>query len=169
MRTASVFTHFRCNQRCTYCTFRRSEDDPAFIARASVEARVAAALTTGASEIAFTGGEPTMRGDLHHLVAYAARVNLIGASAVVDAITRDPGGFAATVAGIRALAIAGVEVHVQVVLVRSTMAHIAAIPSLLASELRGMVSGITLVLPVVVDSVPQTPRLKSCGTTPHRR
>lgn len=186
MRTASVFTHFRCNQRCTYCTFRRSEDDPAFIARASVEARVAAALTTGASEIAFTGGEPTMRGDLHHLVAYAkargaqrvvletnatlvdntravelrasgldaARVNLIGASAVVDAITRDPGGFAATVAGIRALAIAGVEVHVQVVLVRSTMAHIAAIPSLLASELRGMVSGITLVLPVVVDSVP---------------
>lgn len=71
MRTASVFTHFRCNQRCGYCTFRRPEDDRDFIRRSAVEARIARALDEGVDEIILTGGEPVMRSDLTGLVAFA--------------------------------------------------------------------------------------------------
>lgn len=71
MRSASVFTHLRCNQRCSYCRYRRPTDDPGQITRASVEARIDAAVAAGAREIVLTGGEPTLRGDLGALVAYA--------------------------------------------------------------------------------------------------
>ena len=70
-RSAAIETNFRCNQNCKYCTGRRAEDDRAFIAPASVRARIDAAMTAGAREIVFTGGEPTMRGDLESLVAHA--------------------------------------------------------------------------------------------------
>jgi MoaA/NifB/PqqE/SkfB family radical SAM enzyme len=71
MRSQVVITHYRCNQRCSYCVARRAEDDLAWIQAAAVRARVDAALAEGAEELVFTGGEPTQRGDLPSLVAYA--------------------------------------------------------------------------------------------------
>lgn len=71
MRTQLVVTHYRCNQRCSYCTARRAEDDLGWIQAAAVRRRVDEALGAGAEELVFTGGEPTQRGDLPSLVAYA--------------------------------------------------------------------------------------------------
>lgn len=71
VRTSLVVTHQRCNQNCGFCTERRPTDDPRFIARAAVEQRIAVALAEGAEELVFTGGEPTLRGDLGALIASA--------------------------------------------------------------------------------------------------
>lgn len=71
MRTQSVVTHFRCNQRCSYCMARRPEDDLPWIQPGAVRQRVDEALRAGAEELVFTGGEPTLRGDLPALLAYA--------------------------------------------------------------------------------------------------
>lgn len=71
MRSQVVVTHYRCNQNCSYCVARRAEDDLAWVQPAAVRARVDAALGEGAAEVVFTGGEPTMRGDLPSLLAHA--------------------------------------------------------------------------------------------------
>lgn len=71
MRSQSVLTHYRCNQNCVYCDARRAEDDLAWIQPSAVRARIAAALREGAEELRLTGGEPTQRGDLAALVAFA--------------------------------------------------------------------------------------------------
>lgn len=73
MRAEAVHTHYRCNQACTFCIARRPADDARFIAAEAVEARIDAALAGGAEELWFSGGEPTMRGDLARLVAHAAK------------------------------------------------------------------------------------------------
>jgi len=59
-RIAAVVTNLRCNQSCTYCASRSPVDDRAFIAPASVRARIDAGIAAGATEILFTGGEPDM-------------------------------------------------------------------------------------------------------------
>lgn len=58
----------------------------------------------------------------------AARVNFLGTDPAIDAITRDPGGVGRTVAGVRALLRAGVEVELLVALTRSTAPWLAALP-----------------------------------------
>jgi coproporphyrinogen III oxidase-like Fe-S oxidoreductase/uncharacterized Fe-S cluster-containing radical SAM superfamily protein len=70
-RSAAVVTHLRCNQACLFCVARRSADDLRFISGAAVRQRIASALASGAEEIWLTGGEPTMRGDLEALIAFA--------------------------------------------------------------------------------------------------
>ncbi len=180
-RTASIATHFRCNQNCTYCISRSPVDRPSFIARPAVEARIEAALSTGASEIVLTGGEPTMRVDLPELVAHArkvgaervvvetnatlldperaralraagldlARVNVVGLAAeVVDRVTRDPGGFDRTMAGLDALVEAGVAIEILMVAVRSTLAGLAELPGRLAERLGGALRAIQVGVPV---------------------
>lgn len=71
MRSQVVVTHYRCNQNCAYCVARRAEDERAWVQPSAVRARIDDALREGASELIFTGGEPTMRGDLAALLAYA--------------------------------------------------------------------------------------------------
>lgn len=71
VRSEQIATHYRCNQGCTFCTARRSSDDPAFIATAAVKQRIAQAAQRGAREIVLTGGEPSMRRDLTELVQFA--------------------------------------------------------------------------------------------------
>jgi len=89
MRAARVATHQTCNQACVYCIDRRSVDDPAFTASRAVLGRVVRALSAGAEEIVFTGGEPTMRSDLPILVrksreAGAGRTTLETNATLVD-------------------------------------------------------------------------------------
>ncbi|MFO0601932.1 MAG: radical SAM protein [Polyangiales bacterium] len=57
-----------------------------------------------------------------------ARVNFLGVDPAIDAVTRDPGGAARAVAGVRALLRAGVEVELLVALTRSTAPWLAAMP-----------------------------------------
>src|SRR5579862_7794363 len=73
MRTQRVVTNLRCNQNCTYCTARREADDLVAIQPGAVRASIDAALASGATELIFTGGEPTLRRDLEDLVSYARR------------------------------------------------------------------------------------------------
>lgn len=76
-----------------------------------------------------------------------ARVQLVAWGAAADEITREPGGFAAALRGIRALADAGVTVEVTTPIVRRTLAHAAAIPGRIVAE--GLpVAGLILIAPL---------------------
>ena len=63
MRTARITTNETCNQACRFCHARRPVDDPAFIRSRAVAARIAQACEQGATELVFTGGEPTLHGE----------------------------------------------------------------------------------------------------------
>src|SRR4029453_2027319 len=62
-----------------------------------------------------------------------ARVQLVAWGDAADEVTRDPGGFAAAVRGIRALAEAGVTVEVTTPIVRRNLHLVAALPSEIAA------------------------------------
>jgi MoaA/NifB/PqqE/SkfB family radical SAM enzyme len=74
-----------------------------------------------------------------------ALVNLAGTTAGLDAVTRDPGGFDATLRGIRALVGAGVPVEVTAAVVCSTRAGLPGLPTLARAA---GARGIRLVVPV---------------------
>lgn len=80
-----------------------------------------------------------------------ARVHLSGASAAIDRVTHDEGGFERTLAGIRSLLAAGVPVEVSTAVVRSTRDGLAALPAFLASAF-GPRAIRALVLSVPVES-----------------
>lgn len=104
-------------------------------ARVSLETNAAVIDSGRAAELA-AAGLTTARAQL---VAWGAEA--------ADAITRDPGGFAAAVQGIRALAAAGIAVEVTTPVVRRNLAHVAALPrEIAAAELA--VSALVLVVPV---------------------
>lgn len=60
-----------------------------------------------------------------------ARVNLAGGDARLDAVTRDPGGFERTLAGIAALRAADVPVEIAAAVVRSTAPLLPLVPATL--------------------------------------
>jgi MoaA/NifB/PqqE/SkfB family radical SAM enzyme len=76
-----------------------------------------------------------------------ARVQLVAWGEEADRITRDPGGFAAALRGIRALAAAGVTVEVTAPVVRRNLGVVAALPGEIdAAKLP--VAALLLVIPV---------------------
>ena len=75
-----------------------------------------------------------------------ARVQLVAWGDEADAITREPGGFAAALRGIRALAAAGVRVEVTSPVVRRNLAYLAAIPREIAAT-KLPVDALILVVP----------------------
>lgn len=76
-----------------------------------------------------------------------ALVNLAGAGPWLDEVTRDPGGFDATLRGIDALLAAGVEVDVQAALVRSTAERAHELPAMLRERFGSGVRTLLLVVP----------------------
>lgn len=96
-------------------------------ARARGAARVV--LETNAALI----GEPLARA-LADAGLTLARVHLPAPGDLADAITRDPGGAAATLAGLRALASAAVPLEVAIPLVRATLDHAHDIPAWLRAH-----------------------------------
>jgi MoaA/NifB/PqqE/SkfB family radical SAM enzyme len=77
-----------------------------------------------------------------------ARVNLAGWGPALDAITRDAGGFEATLAGLRALAGAGVPLEIAVAIVRDTRALAPALPPHLIETVgSNAVRGIVVTVP----------------------
>jgi len=89
---------------------------------------------------------------------HTARVQLVGwGEQAVDEITRDPGGFAAALRGIGALAAAGVRVEVTAPIVRRNLTLLGALPgAITAAQLP--VAGLTLVVPT------STPDPTECAT-----
>lgn len=65
----------------------------------------------------------------------SARVNLVGPDARVDAITQDNGGFTRTIAGIRALLQAGVNVEILCALTRSSVPLALELPGALMAAI----------------------------------
>ena len=100
MRSEQVQTNLRCNQNCRVCVARRATDDLAWVRASAVEARVAAAVASGAREVVLSGGEPTLRRDLAALIARARGLGAERVALATNATLLDP-------ARARALAQAG--------------------------------------------------------------
>lgn len=94
-----------------------------------------------------------------------ARVHLTGADAeTADAISRDRGGFAAALAGIRALAAAGVRVEVATPVVRRNLDRLAALPgAIAAAELP--VAALVLVIPTSAPDAAECAPLEAVADT----
>ena len=60
MDTVTVFTTLTCNQRCGFCTFRRSADEPGFAAAPRIRGEIEAGARAGAHTLILSGGEPTL-------------------------------------------------------------------------------------------------------------
>jgi MoaA/NifB/PqqE/SkfB family radical SAM enzyme len=101
MHVARVLTNETCNQNCSFCHARRAREDRAFVAAATVRARIDGAAERG-GEVVLTGGEPTLRTDLAALIAYARER---GAAKV----TLETNGALVGEATARALAAAGLD------------------------------------------------------------
>ncbi len=75
------------------------------------------------------------------------RVHLPGFGTAVDEVTRDPGGFDATMRGLQALRAAGASVEIAVPIVRSTVALLAAIPPAVVAAMGPLVRRIVIRVP----------------------
>jgi MoaA/NifB/PqqE/SkfB family radical SAM enzyme len=105
-------------------------DLPALVAHAREKGAASVVLETNATLIDATRAAALAAAGLGK-----ARVNLAGWGEALDAITRDPGGFSRTLAGMRALHGAGVELEVQAAVVRSTRALLPELPSAIVGAL----------------------------------
>ncbi len=96
--------------------------------RADLELLVSAARRLGAARIVLETNATLITGprarSLRDAGVTCARVHLAGWGDAADAVTRDPGGFAATLAGLRALAEIGVPFEIVAVVCRSTRASL---------------------------------------------
>jgi molybdenum cofactor biosynthesis enzyme MoaA len=68
-----VILHYDCNLHCDYCTITSQMRTRALSTRAVAEA-LEAGRAKGYVDVSFTGGEPTIRGDLLHLVRLSKRL-----------------------------------------------------------------------------------------------
>lgn len=77
-----------------------------------------------------------------------ARVNVPAFGDACDALTRDPGGFARSLAGMKALGDAGVAIEAAVTLVSSTVPHVEGLPQALRAALGAALRGLFVSYPV---------------------
>jgi MoaA/NifB/PqqE/SkfB family radical SAM enzyme len=79
---------FRCNARCNFCYYQDSLDDPVEKdpPTEDVIKRLGMIRRAGASEIEFTGGEPTIRRDLDELIRAAKRLGFTNISLITNGI-----------------------------------------------------------------------------------
>ncbi len=155
--TQQITLNKRCNQTCTFCVHRGDEShgDRARAARAIQAVRAAA--SEGVRSVVLTGAEPSLEWYLPELIKLAhdlgvgevvletnakdldvpslveagldrVRVALNSLNpGISDAITRDPGGHAQTMAGLRALKDAGVGVELAVAMLPDNRGELARI------------------------------------------
>jgi len=143
-----VILGYDCNLACDYCTIT-----PAMRRRALGTPQVLVAMRAARSEafdrVAFTGGEPTIRGDLLGLVAAGRRLGFVGIKVQSNGLLLGHGDNAARLAAAGAtllhLSVHTHEAEAYDALVRSPGAHarmVAGLDALLATG-----------LPVVVDVI----------------
>jgi MoaA/NifB/PqqE/SkfB family radical SAM enzyme len=132
METVTVFTNLTCNQRCGFCTFRRSQDEAGFASTERIARDIEAAA--GAKTLVLSGGEPTLLPSLIEHVRHARRLGI--ASVVLETNAM----MLAYPERALALADAGLT-RVRVGLHAASAAHADAVsgtPGGLALTLRGM-------------------------------
>ncbi|HJL19320.1 MAG TPA: radical SAM protein [Sandaracinaceae bacterium LLY-WYZ-13_1] len=162
-RTARVYTNETCNQNCAFCNRRAPRERPAFVdpgatrRRVDEAARAPTVVLTGGEptlrrDLAALIEHARRRGARVELETNAAlidearaaelaaaglelaRVHLPAWGAEADAISRDPGGFEATLRGARSLVDAGVALEVSAPVVRANAASLPRLPAQLTSS-----------------------------------
>jgi MoaA/NifB/PqqE/SkfB family radical SAM enzyme len=123
-------------------------DLPALVAHARAGGATAVVLETNATTL-----DAAKVTALRDAGLASARVNLSGWGEALDEVTRDPGGHARTLDGLRALLDAGLPVEISVVVIRSTLAMLVDLPERLAEALGPQISGVkTIVVRTPVES-----------------
>ncbi|WP_045227010.1 radical SAM protein [Methyloterricola oryzae] len=91
---------FRCNARCGFCYYQDLLDNPVELEPTyqALRGQLAALRGLGASEVEFTGGEPTIRGDLLDLVKYARELGFSNISLITNGLRLANAGYAARLA-----------------------------------------------------------------------
>ncbi len=119
--------------------------------RSDLTRLIAGARRLGAEQVTLATNATLLGPEQARALALAglarARVNLAGDGPWLDALTRDPGGHAATLRGIDALLAAGVAVDVEAVVVRSTAARLPALPGFLRERFAAGIRTLFLVVP----------------------
>ena len=119
--------------------------------RRDLAALIASARRLGAQQVALATNATVLAPEQARALAQAglgrAIVNLAGDGPWLDALTRDPGGHAATLRGIDALLAAGVVVDVEAVVVRATAARLAMLPGFLRERFAEGIRTLLLVVP----------------------
>jgi MoaA/NifB/PqqE/SkfB family radical SAM enzyme len=79
---------YRCNARCGFCYYQALLDNPVEKepTTAQLRARLLALRTEGATEVEFTGGEPTIRPDLPELVGYTRELGFANISVISNGL-----------------------------------------------------------------------------------
>ena len=173
-RVARVYTNETCNQNCGFCDRRAARERASFVAFDAVAERIASAgapllvLTGGEptlrrdlAVLIARAKESAERVELETNAALIdearartlaaagldlARVHVPAWGDASDVITRDPGGFEATLRGMRALVSAGVALEVCAPVIEQNQASLASLPQRLADA--------TLPVEALVVSVP---------------
>lgn len=116
-------------------------DLPALIAHARAGSAAAIVLETNATAL-----DAARVRALRDAGLSSARVNLSGWGEALDAVTRDPGGHARALAGLRALLDGGVPVEITVVVIRSTLPLLVDLPEQIAAAFGAQIAGIKVLL-----------------------
>ncbi len=79
---------FRCNARCGFCYYGELLDQPKESEPGAAELikRLEALRASGATEVEFTGGEPTIRADLPSLVRHARQLGFVNISVITNGL-----------------------------------------------------------------------------------
>ena len=79
---------YRCNARCGFCYYQEQLDTPVDQepTSAELEERLRQLRRHGATEVEFTGGEPTIRKDLPELVARARSLGFVNVSVISNGL-----------------------------------------------------------------------------------
>lgn len=79
---------FRCNARCGFCYYQELLDNPVALEPKSEDLRrkLVVLRKLGATEVEFTGGEPTIRNDLVDLVEYARELGFVNISLITNGL-----------------------------------------------------------------------------------
>ncbi len=124
--------------------------------RSDLEKLIAYAASRGAKSITLETNATLI--DATRAAALAAsglslvRVNVSGFGERLDTMTRQPGGYQAALAGLRALRLTPLPIEISVAVVRSTISQLAELPLRLQADLGGLAGIRALVVRVPIES-----------------
>lgn len=84
MDRIDIKTSYSCNNNCLFCVVRDMERNRKALSVGQIEDELVNARKTGAYEVAFTGGEPTIREELPHLLDLAGKLGFQTAMVITN-------------------------------------------------------------------------------------
>ena len=104
-RRGEIRLGFRCNARCGFCYYQDQLDTPKSHepTTSQLRSQLRVLRKCGATEVEFTGGEPTIRSDLPELACHARELGFVNISVINNGLR------AASMSYVRSLVAAGVN------------------------------------------------------------